>query len=258
MLNILGRLLKVFKAPKPPVWLLIVGDGFAGSEVAKFESFAADLAGRLCAMPPFDAHPDLAARIVSKSGPATPGGGFGWSVTQLPSRLLMQVDSGRVMSFVANVLKLDPVNVLVVINDERYGGSGGDPAVTGLGAPAWPGDRNNAIDAAIHELGHSAFALADEYDSAVQGATSAPVELNVAHDPTSVRNKWGDLLDPPEGTLPSDLATATAATVGMFQGAKYDPVQNYRSQLQCRMREVDQPFCAACRQVIGSVLSCEL
>jgi hypothetical protein len=258
VLNILNRLLKVFRAPRPAVWLLIIGDGFALGDMAKFESFAADLTDRLCGMSPFDRRPELKNRIVWKPGPSVSGGGFGWKITPLPNRLLMQVDSVRVMDFVAKQLKLDPVNVVVVINDPRYGGSGGDPAVTGLGAPTWPGDRNNAIDAAIHELGHSAFALADEYDSAVQGASPAPVELNVAHDAVSVRSKWGDALDPENGPLPTDSATATAATVGMFKGAKYDPVNNYRSQLSCRMREVDKPFCAACRQVIASVLESEL
>lgn len=258
-LNILGRLLKLFgRAQRDPVWLLIVSDGFDVRDAGKFESFAAELVDRLCKMAPFDDHPELRDKIVWKAGPSTPGGGFGWKIDQLPNRLLMQVDSGRVMKFVADQLKLDPVNVLVVINDERYGGSGGDPAVTGLGAPAWPGDRNNAIDAAIHELGHSAFALADEYDSAVRDASTTPVELNVAHDVISVRSKWGGVLDPMDGDLPTDPATATAATVGMFRGAKYDPEHNYRSQLRCRMRDVDQPFCAACRQVISSVLSCEL
>jgi hypothetical protein len=258
VLNILGRLQRAFRSPHPPVWLLILGDGFGPQDSPMFESFAADLVDRLSAMAPFNEHSGLRDRIAVRAGPGAPGGGFGWKVSELPSRLLMQVDGGKVMSFVAGQLKLDPVNVLVVINDERYGGSGGDPAVTGLGAPAWPGDRNNAIDAAIHELGHSAFALADEYDSPVPGASTTPVELNVAHDPVSVRAKWGGLLDPEDGVLPTDPATATADTVGMFQGAKYNPVQNYRSQLDCRMRGVDKPFCAACRQVIGSVLECEL
>ncbi len=257
-LNVLGRLLKVFKTPRPPVWLLIVSDGFAPQEAARFEGFATDLVNRLCDMEPFRKHPELRNRIAWRAGPTALGGEFGWKITQLPNRLLMQVDSGRVMSFVANRLKLDPVNVLVVLNDQRYGGSGGDPAVTGLGAPVWPGDRNNAIDAAIHELGHSAFALADEYDSAVQGASTTPVELNVAHDAISVRSKWGELLAPQDGSLPTDPATATTATVGMFKGAKYDPDRNYRSQLTCRMREVDKPFCAACQEVISSVLACEL
>jgi hypothetical protein len=258
VLNILSRLLKVFRAPKAPVWLLIVGDGFAAQDLAKFESFAAEFTSRLCAMPPFDEHPGLKDRIVAKAGPSTFGGGFGWKIGELAERLLMEVDSAKVMSFVAKQLKLDPVNVLVVINDPRYGGSGGDPAVAGLGAPHPPGDRNNAIDAAIHELGHSAFALADEYDGALKDASTAPVELNVAHDAVSVRSKWGEALHPKDGDLPSDLATATAATVGMFKGAKYNTETNYRSQLHCRMRNVDQPFCAACRQVIRSVLACEL
>lgn len=259
VLNILGRLLKVFRqAPRSPVWLLIVSDGFGPDEAADFDSFAAEMVERLCAMAPFDDHPGLRDRIAVRSGPGTPGGGFGWTIEQLPNRLRMQVQGGKVVSFVADRLKLDPVNVLVVLNDHRYGGSGGDPAVTGLGAPAWPGDRNNAIDAAIHELGHSAFALADEYDSKVKDASTTPVELNVAHDTVSVRSKWGEALDPEDGVLPTDPATATADTIGMFRGAKYDPDHNYRSQLRCRMRDVDQPFCAACRQVISSVLAAEL
>ena len=258
VLNILGRLLKVFSTPKRPVWLLIVGDGFGAGEVAKFEDFAGRFVQRLCAMPPFDEHPGLTGRIVSRLGPETPGGGFGWRISQLPERLLMQVDSGKVAKFIAKRLKLDPVNVLVVLNDERYGGSGGDPAVTGLGVPQAPGTRDNAIDAAIHELGHSAFALADEYDSDLRDATTAPVELNVAHDVVSVRAKWGELLDPRDGNLPTDPAMATPQTVGMFLGAKYNRLDNYRAQLNCRMRSVDQPFCAAYRQVIRSVLSCEL
>jgi hypothetical protein len=80
----------------------------------------------------------------------------------------------------------------------------------------------------------------------------------VAHDVISVRSKWGEVLDPRDGDLPTEPAAATTATVGMFKGAKYDPDNNYRSQLQCRMRDVDKPFCAACRQVISSVLACEL
>ena len=258
VLNNFNRLLKVFKSPKPPVWLLIVSDGFGPGQTGKFDSFAAEMTSRLCAMPPFDKYPLLRDRIVARPGPAKAGGGFGWKHKPLSGRLLMQVDNSKVMRFVAKQLKLDPVNVLVVINDERYGGSGGDPAVTGLGAPHGQGDRNNAIDAAIHELGHSAFALADEYDGELTDASTAPMELNVAHDAISARSKWGKLLKPKTVAMPTDPANATPATVGMFKGAKYNKKNNYRSQLHCRMREVDQPFCAACRQVISSVLACEL
>ena len=80
----------------------------------------------------------------------------------------------------------------------------------------------------------------------------------MAHDVVSGRGKWGEALDPKDGPLPTDEAHATAATVGMFKGAKYDPVGNYRSQRTCRMLSVEQPFCAACRQVINSVLTAEL
>ena len=256
-LSILDKLLKAFRKPRTPVWLLILGDGFSPPDAPLFDSFAADVVARLSAMAPFDLHAEaLKAAIVARVGPPTPNGAFGWKVQGLTGRLLMQVERTKVMAYVAQQLKLDPVNVLVVLNDHRYGGSGGDPAVTGFGEDSAQG-RANAIDAAIHELGHSGFALADEYDSPVPGMDTTPVELNVARDEVGVRSKWGAVLDPQDGQLPTDPATATATTVGMFQGAKY-ATGNCRAQLTCRMRQVDQPFCAACREVIASVLESEL
>jgi hypothetical protein len=240
-----------------PVWLLILGDGFAAAERPVLRGFAEAVIERLCAMAPFERHAGrLRAAIAVADGPERRGGAFGWrDDDRLADRVLMMVDRAKVAAHVRRELQLDPVNVLVVRNDARYGGSGGDPAVTGIGAPG-PGGRAAAIEAAIHEVGHSAFALADEYDTPAPGHSSAPVELNVAHDVASVRAKWGALLTP--GVALPTPDGAPAGTVGMFRGAKYDPDNNYRAQQTCRMRFVTLPYCAACRQVIDGVLAAEL
>ncbi len=256
-------------APKKRVWLAVLSDGFAPDQAPRFDHFADAFIDALCACRPFDEFPGLKDSIAKVTGPATSGGDFGWKITELANRPLIQVDAKRVATFIQG-LAVDPLNVLVVVNLDRYGGSGGDPAVTGLGAftdgvqAQW--DLDIAVNAALHELGHSAFALADEYSTAGAGASTAPVELNVAGDVAGVQSKWGDLLT--GGPLPSrpnqndqevdDGDPEALAVVGMFEGAKWDPSRNYRSQLRCKMRRVDFEFCAACRSVINATLAAQL
>ncbi len=256
--DLLQKLLKPFKPRKQRAWLLVLSDGFAQDEAAKFDAFADAFVDALCAAPPFADFSALRGAIVKRAGPATAGGGLHWKITELADRPLIEVDPSVTTRFVWG-LDVDPVNVLVVVNLDRYGGSGGDPAVTAVGAP---GQQLNAIRAAIHELGHSAFALADEYAIAGSGASSSPIELNVAQDEPSVRAKWGELLTPgialPTAAEPQPGGPPVETLVGMFQGAKWDPVGNYRSQLNCRMRSVEFDFCAACQSVIRSVLQSEL
>jgi len=258
ILNAFDKLRRVLMGPKPTSWLLILGDGFPATDADSdiFNKFAADVVASLCAMPPFKDTPQLRKHIVIDIGPRKPGGAFGWTRQDLgKERWLLTLEGARVTQYVKQTLRLDPLNVLVVLNLPLYGGSGGDPAVAALGKPgAW--GRGQAIGAAIHELCHSAFALADEYaDKGSPGGQGPPIELNVAKDETDARAKWGELFDPKIQPHPTDQTTVR--TVGMFAGAKYDAAQ-WRSQATCRMFVPEGPFCAACRQVISSVLASEL
>lgn len=254
-LDLLFRLLRGFRKKKRPVWLLILSVGFGPAEMAAFDAFADRFVQMLSALPPFGDFPELSPLIARRNGPAANHMGLTWTRTPLAGRDLITVDYLQAADVVGR-LDVDPLNVLVVVNEPIYGGSGGDPAVTGIG---FPGLADDAVDAAIHELGHSAFALADEYAIAGNDAASnEPVELNVASDQAGVQAKWGALLTPGLG-LPSHPAAAGAqAVVGMFEGAKWKPTGTYRAQLDCRMRSVDKPFCAACRTAISAVLVCEL
>ena len=70
-------------------------------------------------------------------------------------RRLLQVHDANVITAVnANVLAWDMIMVLV--NSTVYGGSGGTMATFSM-APT-------AIEIGIHEMGHTAFGLADEYE----------------------------------------------------------------------------------------------
>jgi hypothetical protein len=170
---------------------------------------------------------------------------------------------------------------VLIDNNQAFGGGEKD----GIGWFSMAGDW---VQVAIHELGHSAFDLADEYDNdgPSQHDPAEPAEPNVTTRATrdallafwsatpSKRSllRWHQLMDPatPAPTsLPnvtcSVLATPVEAqvtkplvlpgAVGLFEGADYSPCGILRPRLACRMRHNNLPFCPVCEWSIGSKLS---
>lgn len=166
---------------------------------------------------------------------------------------------------------------VVVVNSSVEGGSGGAiPIVSTF--EGWP-------SAAVHELGHSAFGLADEYEFYSDCTTEEghdvhvglePIEPNVTAffglppgvPPTLPLLKWGSLVDPatpiPTTTNPDPDCTTcdqrednpvADGTVGAFEGARYYHCRAYRPEFDCRMRHSSQPFCAVCLDVIRNTLA---
>lgn len=142
--------------------------------------------------------------------------------------------------------------VLVQCDRAEYGGSGGEIAVFSA--------HPRAVEIALHEMGHTAFGLGDEYDYPAAddqpdevGADPFPVEPpfpNLTVDPHPARLKWRALVAP--GTaLPT---TDPTVAVGTFEGGNYRRHGVYRPSADCRMRTIGQPFCAVCQQQIRAVL----
>ncbi len=52
----------------------------------------------------------------------------------------------------------------------------------------------------------------------------------------------------------SRASTATAGTVGLFEGAHYSHCGAYRPEYDCKMRNLGVPLCRVCRQVIWNRL----
>ena len=157
---------------------------------------------------------------------------------------------------------------LVIVNSPLYGGSGGDIATFSTA----PG----AAEIALHEIGHSAFGLADEYEyyagcsSGEAGhdvyAGGEPVEPNVTRNTNRATIKWRSVLTSPQDALPT-TANANCAQcdpqgnpqapdyVGAYEGARYMHCGCYRPAYDCRMRTLGQPFCGACQKTIRDTLA---
>jgi hypothetical protein len=164
---------------------------------------------------------------------------------------VLQVAAAQVPEFTAAV---------VVVNSIVYGGSGGSVGTYSL--------AGGATEIAIHEMGHTAFGLADEYPYYAGGNETGhdhhppvePGEPNVTINTDRNTLKWRSAVPPgtplptmsnpscnqPDGR-PSPLPTDA---VGLFEGAHYYHCGCFRPQYDCKMRNLGAPFCRVCSQVI--------
>ncbi len=122
---------------------------------------------------------------------------------------------------------------IILINDSKYGGSGGPLALT----------TTDEYSAGIleHELGHSFAKLTDEYDDAYAGypATEYP---NATAKTQRSQIRWNVWIQPttPLPTPEFDPAYADPV-VGLFEGANYRATGWYRPHDNALMRNLLQP-----------------
>jgi hypothetical protein len=123
-------------------------------------------------------------------------------------------------------------------------------------------------------MGHTAFGLADEYEC-FRGCTSGetdrnnhpasePGEVNVTTNTNRATLKWRHLVADTTAIPTTRNADCTrcdpqaspvpAGTVGLFEGAHYYHCGAFRPEFNCRMRALNNPFCAVCRERIRTVL----
>jgi IgA Peptidase M64 len=155
--------------------------------------------------------------------------------------------------------------VIVVVNSTIYGGSGG-----GVGTYSLAG---GATEIAIHEMGHTAFGLADEYPYYAGGNETGhdhhpagePSEPNVTtnFDRNTLKWRWAvasttaipTMSNPNCSQVDSRPSPVPTGTVGLFEGAHYYHCGGYRPEYDCKMRNLGVPFCRVCRQVIWNRIS---
>jgi hypothetical protein len=163
----------------------------------------------------------------------------------------------------------------VIVNTPKRGGCASAPDrtfATGLGTN--PGEE--WTDIALHEFGHAAFGLADEYpvgkgDSAPGGEpgkpniTAATTLAGLTATGHPVKLLWAEMVTPevPITTMenPDCSSEDESANVldddfkiGLFEGAGYYHCGLYRPAYLCRMRQAKQPFCPVCIQGIANRL----
>ena len=155
--------------------------------------------------------------------------------------------------------------VVVVVNSTIYGGSGG-----GVGTYSLAG---GATEIAIHEMGHTAFGLADEYPYYAGGNETGhdhhpagePSEPNVTTNSNRNTLKWRwavasstaipTMSNPNCSQVDSRASPVPMGTVGLFEGAHYYHCGGFRPEYDCKMRNLGVPFCRVCRQVIWNRIS---
>lgn len=259
--------------------VVVVGDGYQAGELAQFATDAQDIANTLAATAPFDRlmpginvhRLDVSSTDSGADDPAACGGSGATARTFFDAtfctsgiRRLLVVDSTRVVQAV-NAQVHAWHAILVVVNSTVYGGSGGSVAVYSL--------ASGAQEIALHEMGHSAFGLADEYEywagcgvdtDRNNHPAGEPDQPNVTLDSNRATIKWRDLIDAatamptmsnPDCTqCDSRPSPVPAGTVGAFEGAHYYHCGAYRPEYSCRMRTLGLDFCAVCDRVIEQTL----
>lgn len=127
---------------------------------------------------------------------------------------------------------------IILVNDTKYGGSGGPLAVASV----------NAFSAAIteHELGHSFANLADEYDLQFTGFNPTEMPNNTAEtDRDRIRwRHWIAAATP----VPTPETAAFDTAVGLFEGSMYRTNGWYRPHLNSLMRNLNRPIGAVNRE----------
>jgi IgA Peptidase M64 len=155
--------------------------------------------------------------------------------------------------------------VLVVVNSTIYGGSGGSVGTYSL--------AGGATEIALHEMGHTAYGLADEYPYYAGGNETGhdrytgpePSQPNVTAKTSRATLKWSwavaastaipTMSNPNCTQIDGRPSPVPTGTVGLFEGAFYNHCGAYRPEYDCKMRNLGVPFCHVCRQVIWNRLA---
>jgi IgA Peptidase M64/von Willebrand factor type A domain len=257
--------------------LVIIGDGYQASELASYHTHVQNFITDLRATPPFDElfcginvhRVDVVSTDSGADDPACAGGTAVTAATYFdatfctpfagsPLDRLLSVDTELALSVAGAQVPLRH-QVLCIVNSTKYGGSGGTVATCSVNA--------QASEIAIHEIGHSAFKLADEYGGNGAGTPAGePLEPNVTRDTNRTTNKWRALIAATT-PMPSQCdATCTSSTcvpppspppagaVGTYEGAIYSDCNTYRPLPSCYMRDYS-PFCPVCAGVIRATLA---
>jgi len=189
--------------PRDKVDLLLLGDGYAATEMEKWHRDAQRMADLLFAVSPFkERRSDFNVWAIDtpaeESGVARPSDGvhrrsplrarydaFG------SERYVLTFDNKRLREVAAAA----PYEFIeIVANDRKYGGGGIHNLFATVAA-----DNAFAPYLFVHEFGHHFAGLADEYytsDSAYEGSAGRPEpwEPNVTADPQAA--KWSELISP--------------------------------------------------------------
>jgi hypothetical protein len=278
---VLGTTKIVDNGPPARRWnLVILGDGYRSTEMNQYNADVQRVVNALLSTSPFDRlrnainvyRVNVTSTDSGADDPASCGGTgtaartyFDASFCNNGIRRLLLVNNTTVIN-TANAQVPQWTVLMVIVNSAVYGGAGGAVATLSV--------AGGAEEIAIHEIGHTAFGLADEYEY-YQGCgvdtdrnnhpASEPAEPNVTISTDRATLKWRSLVaasTPIPTTRNSNCAQCDpqaspvpTGTVGLFEGAHYYHCSAFRPDFNCKMRALGPPFCGVCRRRIDETLA---
>lgn len=243
--------------PSNRINLVIMGDGYALTDTTKFRTDALNTANYFLSIPPFNEYRNFfnffAIEVISNdSGNDHPGNGSDepnpvtQPITAVDNYLESSFDfgvhrcvysnnTGLVFSIAnTNFPQYDLVNVIV--NTTYYGGCGGNVAFTTM--------NTASSEIFVHEFGHSFGSLSDEYEYGSSNCAPGNSQgINVTQETDSSILVWKNWLTTAQIPTPMD---STCNLVGLYEGAQYCYTNWYRPKCNCKMRQLNQPFCEVC------------
>ena len=261
--------------------LVLIAEGYTAAQQAQFAADAEDFVEFLFATPPFATHCsainvyrlDVISDEAGADDPVACGGSGASVDTYFDAsfcgdgviRRLLVSNGGTAVGELNTALP-EWDQALVIVNSTTYGGSGGTVGTTSVSG-TWE-------NIAVHEFGHSAFGLADEYEYWAGCGTDTmndnhpaaePAEPNVTIETNPLMIKWASLIagsTPIPTTANADCSMCDGQAdpypgmqvVGLYEGAHYYHCDGYRPVYSCMMRNF-APFCQVCTQRILDVLA---
>jgi hypothetical protein len=236
--------------------IAVLGDGYRSSEQAKLTSDAKTMLDDLFDASPYSIYRGLfnikLVQAVSNESGADNGSSGRMVDTAFDAAFncagvgrLLCVDDKAVLAAAAR--DVPEFNLaIVIVNDAKYGGSGGDVPCAST--------NKEATEVLRHEIAHNLAGLADEYEAPFPGfdpcppATDCP-EPNVTLKRTRAQIKWLDWIDATT-QVPTTEGQGFQG-VGVFEGARFLASGVYRPvEASCKMRTVGKPFCPVCTEAL--------
>ena len=255
---VVGTTKLVDHGPDSARWtLVLLAEGYQQAELAKFHADADAFVSRLFSTPPYTElwcalniyRVDIASSGSGADDPAactdgTVGTGtmvntyFDSTFCVAGTRRLLAGDE-HLADTTAKAAVPEVDATVVIVNAAEYGGAGG--------LVAWTSTNAAAGEIAVHELGHSAFGLGDEYGDTLNTYTGAePNQPNLTIDTGRATLRWPGLIrattalptmsNPDCTTEDARPSPVPAGTIGLFEGGNRYHCGLYHAEYQCRMR----------------------
>jgi hypothetical protein len=247
--------------PANRINLVVLGDGYTRTDQAKLTQDAQAWLAAFKGTPPYQNYAGyfnakLVHVVSNEDGAGNGMHGFGVmrdtvlgasfenaNPPGLPPDYRLLLVNNAMAQAVAMANAPECTKVIVIVNDSKYGGSGGALSVFSV--------NPSSCLIALHEFGHSFGGLADEYACGDTSALQASIEAypNVTTQQSRDLIKWNRWIQ--AGTpLPTPDIGMDEAYLGLFEGAYFHDHGVFRPRHACRMRSLNEAYCEVCSEAI--------